>query len=236
MRVVKVAVAIVVAIGVLLAVRLLPVGPLLAELQAYVRGAGPLGYVVYAIAYGVVALFFPASVLTIGAGAIFGLVAGTVVVAAGATLAATLAFLLARTVLRGWVTSLAARDRRFAAVDRAIGREGTKIVFLVRLSALFPFTIVNYLFGLTAVPLSRYVAATAIGILPGTIAFVAIGAAGAAAATQERTRLLFLIVGVALALAVSIVVGRIATQAIRRAGIEDAPPRYAEEVDGGKRG
>src|SRR2546430_1310784 len=150
----------------------------LREFQAWVAGLGPIGYVVYTLGYGVIGVFFPASILTIGAGAIFGVVGGSIVVVVGATIAATLAFVLARTVLRRRVEAMAAKNPKFRAVDRAIAREGAKIVVLVRLSAVFPFVFVNYAFGLTGIGLVPYVVATFLGIIPATIAFVWLGAAG----------------------------------------------------------
>lgn len=206
-------------IGAFAALRFLPVGPWIVRFQQYVRGAGAMGYVIYALGYAIAALFLPGSLLTIGAGAIFGVVGGTIVVACGATLAATIAFVLARTVLRNRIERIA--SDKFKAVDKAIAREGVKIVFLVRLAAVFPFTIVNYAFGLTGIGLGPYVAATLVGILPGTIAFVYIGAAGAAAANESRTKLIFTIIGLVVALAVSVFVARIAHAAIRRAGVDD---------------
>src|SRR6266852_7070766 len=84
----------------------------------YVRGLGALGYVVYTLGYAVIGLFVPASVLTVGAGALFGVVGGTIVVAIGATLTATIAFFLARTVLRKRIERWAVNNRKFLAVDR----------------------------------------------------------------------------------------------------------------------
>jgi uncharacterized membrane protein YdjX (TVP38/TMEM64 family) len=212
----------VVVVAVVIAFRMLPLGAWLVRFQAYVRAAGPIGYVLYALGYGLVALIIPGSVLTIGAGAIFGIVGGTIVVLAGATLAATIAFILARTVLRHRIERMIAKNNKFHAVDQALSREGTKIVLLVRLAAVFPFTIVNYAFGLTGIRLAPYIGATAIGILPGTIAFVYIGAAAASVATQDRTKLIFTIAGLVVALAVSLFVARIAHNAIRRAGVDDS--------------
>jgi uncharacterized membrane protein YdjX (TVP38/TMEM64 family) len=221
MRYAKAAVLALVIIGAFLALRLLPIGTYLTEFQHYVQGKGPIGYALYALGYGVVALVFPGSVLTIGAGAIFGIIGGSIVVACGATLAAAIAFILARTVLRRRIERITAGNAKFAAVDKAIAAEGVKIVFLVRLAAVFPFTLVNYAFGLTGIGFVPYVVATAIGILPGTVAFVYIGAAGAAVATADRTKLVFTIIGLAVALGVSIFVARIAHAAIRRAGVDD---------------
>ncbi len=207
---------------VIAALRLLPIGTWLREFQLYVRGLGAMGYVVYALVYAIVGTFVPASILTIGAGALFGVVAGSVVVAIGATGAATLAFLLARTVLRQRVETWAVKNPKFLAVDRAIAREGSKIVVLVRLAAVFPFLFMNYAFGLTGIRTLPYVVATFLGILPATIAFVYLGAAGAAVATQSRAKTIITIVGVIIAFAVSIFVARIANRAIKRAGVEDA--------------
>ena len=191
----------------------------LRHFQAWVAGLGPIGYVVYTLGYGIVGVFFPASILTLGAGALFGVVGGTIVVAVGATMAATIAFVLARTVLRRRVEAMAAKNPKFAAVDRAIAREGAKIVVLVRLSAVFPFLFVNYAFGLTGIGLVPYVLATFFGILPATVAFVYLGAAGAAVATQQNARTAISVAGALIALGVSIYIGRIAARAIRRAGV-----------------
>ena len=188
----------------------------LLEFQAYVRGAGALGYIAYILVYAVCVVFFiPATILTVGAGAIFGLVTGTLIVIAGATLGATLAFLLARTILRKRVEKMAARHPKFRALDEAITREGTKIVFLVRLSVLFPFTWINYVLGLTGVRLRTYIWTTLVGIAPATFAFVYIGSIANEAATASRTRLIVYIVGAVAALLVSILIGRIATKAVK---------------------
>lgn len=222
MRYAKPVVIALIVVAAIIALWLLPIGPWLKGFQAYVKNAGPMGYVVYALGYALIALVFPGSVLTIGAGAIFGIVGGTLVVLTGATLTATIAFLLARTVLRKRIERITAKNPKFRAVDRAIAKEGTKIVLLVRLAAVFPFTVVNYAFGLTGIRLVPYVLTTAIGILPGTIAFVYIGAAAASVATQDRTKLVFTIAGLVIAIAVSVFVARVAHNAIRRAGVDDA--------------
>ena len=193
----------------------------LRDFQSWVAGLGALGYVVYTLGYGVIGVVFPASILTLGAGALFGVVGGTIVVVFGATIAATLAFLLARTVLRKRVEAMAAKNPKFRAVDRAITREGPKIVVLIRLSAVFPFLFVNYAFGLTGIRFVPYVVATFFGILPTTIAFVYLGAAGAAVATQHNARSIITLAGALIALGVSVYVGRIAARAIRRAGVDE---------------
>lgn len=221
MRVLRVVLAIAVVAAFVVAVRLLPVGEWIAQFQAWVRGIGPAGYVVYVLGYAVCCvLIIPALALTLGAGAIFGFAAGSLVVIVGATAGATLAFVLARTVLRHRVERMTANNAKFRALDRAITREGTKILWLVRLSGFPPFTWVNYAFGLTGVTLARYVVITFLGIIPGTLAFTWAGAAGAAALTGRGNRILLLVTAVG-AVAVAAFVGRIAYRAIRKAGVED---------------
>lgn len=86
-----------------------------------------------------------------------------------------LAFLLGRTVARAWVSSRVAANARVAAIDRAVGREGLKIVLLTRLSPVFPFNLLNYAFGLAQVSLRDYVLGSLVGMLPGTLMYVYLG-------------------------------------------------------------
>ena len=212
--------AILAVIGaVIFAIRVLPVAQWLESFQAFVREAGPLGYVLYVIVYVVCCvLLIPALALTLGAGAIFGFAAGSAVVIVGATLGATAAFLLGRTVFRKRVEAMVAANPRMAAIDRAIAAEGTKIMLLMRLSGFPPFTWINYALGLTGVRLRPYILTTLFGIIPGTLAFTWAGAAGAAALTGSGNRI-SLIVTAAGAVLVSVYIARIASRAIRRAGV-----------------
>jgi uncharacterized membrane protein YdjX (TVP38/TMEM64 family) len=219
-RVLKPLLALALLVAFAIAVRMLPLGEWIAQFQTWVRGIGPAGYVVYALAYAVCCvLLIPALALTLGAGAIFGFVKGSLVVLAGATLGAVLAFLLARTVLRDRVERMTGDNAKFRALDRAITNEGTKILWLVRLSGFPPFTWVNYAFGLTGVRLPQYAAITFFGIIPGTLAFTWAGAAGAAALTGSGNRVLLAVTAIG-AVAVAVFVGRIALNAIRKAGVE----------------
>lgn len=202
---------------------------LLRSFQDWVVGLGPLGWVLYALVYAVCCvLFVPASILTLGAGALYGLRVGTGVVLAGATLGATLSFLLAKTALRGKIERMTAGNAKFAALDRAIAKEGAKIVFLVRLSPVFPFTTVNYAFGLTGVRTLPYVLASFVGMIPGAFAYVYLGAAAATAASgqADATKKALQIAGAVAAVLVSIFVARVATKAIKGAGVGEAvaPP------------
>lgn len=220
---IKVVLAIAIILAFVTAVRLLPVAEWLVQFQTWVRDIGPAGYVVYVVVYAVCCvLLVPALALTLGAGAIFGFAAGSAVVLVGATIGATLAFILARTLLRHRVERATANNARFRALDRAITKEGAKILWLVRLSGFPPFTWVNYAFGVTGVSLSQFVVITLFGIIPGTLAFTYAGAAGAAALTGRGNSVL-LIVTAAGAVLLAVFIGRIALDAIRRAGLEEEP-------------
>jgi len=206
---------------------------LLHSFQGWVIGLGPLGWVLYALVYAVCCvLFVPASILTLGAGALYGLWTGTAVVLAGATLGATLSFLLAKSVLRKRIERMTAGNAKFQALDRAIGKEGAKIVFLVRLAPVFPFTYINYAFGLTGVRTLPYVVASFFGMIPGTFAYVYLGsaAAGAASGEADTTKKIVQIAGAVVALVVTIFVARVATKAIRSAGIAEENSAAARPV------
>jgi uncharacterized membrane protein YdjX (TVP38/TMEM64 family) len=148
------------------------VGSLVPRFGEWVGGLGPWGPAAFVAGYAVaVVVFVPGSLLTLAAGAIFGLLEGTILVLLGATLGSTAAFLLSRTAAREAVARRVEGDRRFAAIDRAIERQGRRIVFLLRLSPIFPFSLLNYALGLTRVRLDDYVVAS-IGMLPGTLLYV----------------------------------------------------------------
>ena len=146
---------------------------------------GPVLFVVFYVVATV--LMLPASVLTFGAGAVFGVMWGSVYVSIGATLGATVSFLVGRHLARSAVARKIEGNERFAAIDKAVANEGWKIVCLTRLSPVFPFTLLNYAFGLTQVRLRHYVLASWIGMMPGTVTYVYLGSL-AKVATGERTR------------------------------------------------
>lgn len=191
----------------------------------WVDGLGPWGPAAFVLGYAVAVVgFVPGSVLTLAAGAIFGLVEGTVVVLIGATLGSTAAFALSRTVAREAVARRVEGDRRFAAIDRAIERQGRRIVLLLRLSPIFPFNLLNYALGLTRVRLSDYVISS-IGMLPGTLLYVYSGKvagdlatlAGGAAVSHGAGYYAVVGLGFAATAIVTILVTRVARRALKEA-------------------
>ena len=188
----------------------------------WVNGLGVWGPLVFVIGYAAaVVVFVPASILTLAAGAIFGVAPGTVYVFAAATLGASAAFLVARHLARDAVERRLAGNARFAALDRAIGAEGRKIVFLLRLSPVFPFTLLNYALGLTNVRFADYLLAC-VGMIPGTLLYVYSGklagdvAVLASGAPVEKGAGYYVLVTVGLlaTVAVTTVVTRLARRAL----------------------
>lgn len=148
---------------------------LLTNALKWIDGLGPLAAIVFIAIYMVATVFFfPASILTLGAGVVFGVVLGSLYVFIAASIGASLAFLVGRYVARGWVEQKIQGNQRFKAIDKAVAEEGVKIVLLTRLSPIFPFNLLNYAYGLTKVSFKDYVLGT-LGILPGTIMFVYVG-------------------------------------------------------------
>jgi uncharacterized membrane protein YdjX (TVP38/TMEM64 family) len=150
----------------------------IARLLQWVQGAGLWGALLFGLAYIPAAvLFVPASVLTLGAGFVFGVAKGTVIVSLGSTAGAAAAFVVARTVGHDWVVGRMAGYPALDAIGRAVESEAFKVVLLTRLSPLFPFNLLNYAFGLSSVPLKTYVLASWLGMLPGTLTYIYLGSA-----------------------------------------------------------
>jgi uncharacterized membrane protein YdjX (TVP38/TMEM64 family) len=201
------------------------VGEAVPRFAEQVDALGVWGPVVFIAGYAIaVVAFVPASLLTLAAGAIFGVGWGTLYVFIAASLGAAGAFLVARYLARGAIERRLAGNTRFAAVDRAVGEQGRKIVFLLRLSPVFPFTLLNYALGLTRVGFADYWIAS-IGMLPGTVLYVYSGkiagdvAAVAAGAGPERggAETALLGVGLLATLVVTTLVTRIARRALAEA-------------------
>ena len=199
-------------------------GGYLPEFSNWVDGLGLWGSVVFVLGYALATVaFVPGSLLTLAAGAIFGLARGTVIVFIGATLGASAAFLIARYVARKPIERRIESRPKFAAIDRAIGREGLKIVTLLRLSPAFPFNLLNYGLGLTRVRFAHYLIAC-LGMLPGTFLYVYYGkalgdlAAIAAGVHPERGAgyWVIFVLGLAATILVTLFVTRVARRALKQ--------------------
>ena len=149
----------------------------------HVQSMGPAGVFYFGLIYFLAEILcIPATPLTLSAGYLFGLTTGAAVVLMTATLAASVSFVIGKTVLRTWVEEELLPDKPvFAKLDRAVGREGGfQLLLLVRLSPIFPFALANYLYGASSIDFASYFWGTLLGFAPGTLAYVYTGMVGQA--------------------------------------------------------
>ena len=222
------------AVAVLLAI-LLTVGYLLdaprylQQALQWLEGLGYWGPVLFAVIYVIITvLLIPGSILTLGAGAVFGVIPGTIYTSVGSTIGATCAFLLGRTLMRDWVERKVKSSPKLQAVDEAVEREGGRIVFLLRLSPLVPFSISNYVYGLTRIRLGAYVLASWIGMIPGTLLYAYIGSLvqrfaelGAAEQTTTTGEWIMYIVGLIATIIATVRITIVARRALAAKGPAD---------------
>lgn len=201
-------------------------------LLEWVRAQGALAPLVYGAIYAIaVPCFVPGSLLTLTAGALFGLWPGVPVVYAAAVVGSSLSFFAARVLARPWVEQWARGHARFAAVERAVAEDGARIVFLLRLTPLVPFTVLNYLLGVTRLRWRDLLIASP-GMLPGTILYVYYGhvigdlTAVAAGARPPRSAAQYALLATGLVAAALVAwrVSRIASAALAEARL-DRPPQ-----------
>ena len=151
----------------------------------WVKSLGLFGPIAFMIIYNLATLLFiPGSLLTLKGGCLFGVFWGSVYVLIAALLGATFAFIVGRYLSRDWVCRQMEKNPKFKAIDRAVAKEGWKIVLLTRLSPLFPFNLLNYAFGVTQVSLKDYILGS-LGIIPGTVMYVYLGSLAGDLATMN---------------------------------------------------
>jgi uncharacterized membrane protein YdjX (TVP38/TMEM64 family) len=225
----------------------LPVVSRAADLPGCAARAGFWGPLVLVAFYLLSCIFLiPGSIATLAAGFLFGLWVGSITAVVGSMLGACAAFLLGRTTIRRWVARRVARSGRFIAVDEAIGERGFQLVLLSRLSPVSPFILLNYAFGFTKVSFRQYLWGSLVGMLPGTILFVYIGAglrslahvtacASGRGASSPLLRALFW-GGLPAMAAVVLILARLAQDALRQAepaaeapdnGVDPSPQNHS---------
>lgn len=210
----KIGAALVVVAGLLFAGKHL--GGYLEGFRAWIEGLGPWAPVVFMLGYALATVaLVPGSLLTAGSGVLFGLFWGTVYAWTGATVGAGAAFLIARYGARGWVERKLEGNTTFLHVDASIGKDGGKIVALLRLVPVFPFVLLNYALGLTRVRFWHYMVAS-LAMLPGTLLYVYYGYIGRSIADGGRTvwDWILLGVGVVAVLAVTVLITKKAKRAL----------------------
>ncbi len=216
---IKIALGIVAVAALLLLPHFIPVQEWLDSALTAYRSLGNWGVPLFILTYIILSLLLiPGSALTIAAGVLYGFVRGYLVVAVASLTAAVAAFLLAKSMLRPKVESWAAQHPRFEAIREAISRQGMIVTLIVRLSPVFPFSLSNYLFGLTRVRFGPYMLANWLGMAPGTLLYIYIGVLGRELAQGEegvgRLRTIWMAVGLAATLAVTLLVTRLAKKSL----------------------
>jgi uncharacterized membrane protein YdjX (TVP38/TMEM64 family) len=204
---------------------LLPVQQLLERFLEWIKCSGAWGLVLFVLLYVIVCLILmPGSVLTLAGGFIFGFTKGIAAASLGSTLGATAAFAIGRLAGRQWLEQRLTIHPRILAVDRAIGNQAFRIVLLIRLCSLFPLALMSYVFGLSKVPTGKFVLATWLGRLPGTIVWAYLGSNAKSLADLLAGRIqsglgeqILLWLGLAAMAAVTIIITEIARRAVREA-------------------
>ncbi len=211
-----------VLLGLLIAAYFLPVADWISATFTWIDTHRTISWAVFIAMYiGATVLLLPGSLLTLAAGFLFGLGYGFVIVSFASVTGAAFAFLIGRFFARDWVAARLQNMPRFAALDNAVAERGALIVFLTRLSPVFPFNLLNYSLGLTAVKFWTYVFVSWVGMMPATLLYVYLGSIAG-----DLTSLLSgevgdspvgnwpLYVGLAATLVLTIVISRIATKTL----------------------
>lgn len=174
------------------------------SIESYGLAAPIIFIMFYALA---TAIFFPGAVLTLIGGAVFGPVLGTLYNLVGATIGATLAFLIARYLAGNWVTQRSGKTLQ--EFQQGVEREGWRFVAFVRLVPLFPFNLLNYALGLTRISLPAYIIASFVFMLPGAIAYTYLGYAGSELVTGGEGLINKLLIAVSLLAAAGFIPGMV---------------------------
>ena len=199
-----------------------PVRHWIVSLAERLRGMGAAGVLLFIAAYVVCTVaLLPGSLLTLAAGFAYGPVRGLLIVSPASVIAATIAFLLGRTLLRSWAHQRIARVPRTRALDRALGQNSFKVILILRLSPAIPFNVLNYALGVTDASLAQYVAASFLGMLPGTWLYAYLGSLAPAATGlaeagrgSDPQRLALSIAGLVATVVVVVLVTRAARRAL----------------------
>ena len=152
---------------------------LAANLDGLVRSYGPWGPVIFVVAYvAATIVLIPSTALTLAAGYLYGPKYGTALVSLAGTIGASLAFLISRYLAQPYAKAKLQQYPKLESIEKQVSAEGVKLVLLLRLAPLVPFTVLNYALGVTDIAFLPYISATWIGKLPGVVASVYVGSTG----------------------------------------------------------
>lgn len=225
-----------VLIGVAFALRSLPVRASLEKATLWIESLGWWAPVAFLVLYVICTLLLvPRTVLTVGAGFLFGPIGGLILALGAINLGANLAFALGRHFARGAVERRIRDHRRLRSLEHAVARGGWRFVALTRLTPIFPYSVLNYAFGLTRVRWVSFAAGSFAGMFPGTLLLVILGSLTDFAAERSGSHPgpwvnVLLAIVVAIALVATWIVSRLAKRVLdrHRSGLSgdpaDSPP------------
>ena len=190
----------------------------------FIQEAGPFGWGLFIGLYALCCLLFiPGSVLTVGAGAVYGFWGGTALVLVGNGLGSVLSLLATRFLLRDWVARRIAKHPKLKAVEKAVAHDDLKLVFFTRLSPIMPFSLINYSLGLTNISAWRFLLATELGAVPATCIYVYVGSLmgnlariGPELKQHRPIEWVFQGVGLFLVIAVTVYITHLVNQALKK--------------------
>jgi len=219
----KILIIIAVIAAIVTAALTLPLGSYLESALLWVEANKTFAWIVFALLYiAAIVLSLPASIFSLAAGYLFGLFQGWLLVIVTATLGATIAFIIGRSFLRDWVVSKAEKMKNFNSLDEAVSKKGFLIVFLTRLSPVFPFSLINYVYGITKIKLRDFSIATFIGIMPGSFLYVYLGSIASnlqnlfgGDIAQSPAQQWFKIGGLVATIIITVLITRIASKALK---------------------
>lgn len=175
----KVGLVVTVLVGLLVASRILPLGHWMEQFTGWVKTHGAMGVLVFVIAYVLgTSCGAPAALFIIAAAVSFGIARGFLLAWLSCLLAAAISLAAARYFFRKPIEKVLARNGRLKMFDAMIAREGWKIILLLRLTPVLPFSVCNYFAAMTQIRFWPYLAATAFGVIPATIFYSYLGYVG----------------------------------------------------------
>jgi len=216
----------------IVASRFLDIRELVQTSLHWVESLGILAPIMFILIYNLATvLFIPGSLLTLKGGCLFGVVLGSIYVTIAAMFGAICAFLIGRYFSRDWVCQQIEHHPKFKAINQAVKQEGWKIVLLTRLSPIFPFNLLNYLFGVTQVSIKDYVLGS-IGMIPATVVYVYIGSLASDLATAnmmnqpitqetEIAKLVIRSIGLVATIAVTVYLSYLAKKALHETVVQE---------------
>ncbi len=223
---IKLAIGLTLLAALLVLSRWLPLVPWVKAVLSWLEGAGPMGVLVFVFAYGLATVaMLPGSLITLGAGFVYGPLIGLLVVSPASVLGATLAFLVGRFLARDWVKRQVEKNPRFSRLDEEIGKESFRLILLLRLSPIFPYSLLNYALGVTRASLTHYVLASFLGMIPATFMYLYLGSSvekisdiliGKPAPSGNLSQIWFAF-GAVATLAATVMITKVARKALKEA-------------------